>query len=259
MRGGVVAGEGVLGEQQADRRYVERVGPAGVVDELGEDERRRLVVVGDEGQGADDHGDTAQVPPDADGVEHADEADPEEVERGVQQQDAQEDQERRAGSGHEPEAEVEEGAGEQGRAVVDAGDGAEQAEQVQPARVPAPAASAEPVGHVVERTGGGVGAGHLGQGETHAEHEEAYADPAPQHHRRAAGAHAEAVQRHAAGEDGYDGEADGEVAEAAHPAGEDGLVAEFPEALFLVLLGWSLAVLAGCPIGSGHGGTSGGL
>ncbi len=211
------------------------------------------MVVGDDGQGPDDQGDAGQVPPDADGVEHADEADAEEVEHGVQQQDAQEDQEGRAGGRHEAELEVEEGAGEQGGAVVDPGDGAEQAEQVEPARVPAPAASAEPVGHVVERPGGGIGAGHLGQGEPDAEDEEADADPAPQHHGRTAGAQAEAVEGHAAGQDGYDREADGEVAEAAHPAGEDGLVAELSEPFLLVLPGWGLAVLADGRRDAGHG------
>lgn len=195
------------------------------------------MVAGDDRERADDQRDPRQVPPHADRVEQADQADAEQVQHRVQQQDGAEDQHGLPGRRREAPLQVRERAGEQGGAVVDAGDGAEQPEQVQPAGVPAPAPAAEPVGHVVQRAGGRIGAGDLGEGEADAQHEQADARPAPQHHGGTAGVQAEPVQRHAAGQDRDHREADREVAEAAHPAGQHRPVAEFAQPLLLVLLG----------------------
>src|SRR5216683_5753582 len=140
MRGRVVARERVLGQKEADEENVNGcAGEAetGVVDEVGEDERGRLVVRRDEEEGAHDDDDADQVPPDRDVVEDGHQTDAESVEQAVGEEDDRIDRNDVWRVQRVVEELVEQGRHEEGSAEVDAGGDTDLAEQVEPACEPA--------------------------------------------------------------------------------------------------------------------------
>ena len=127
---------------------------------------------------------------------------------------------------------VEERREEEGESVVDAGGDGDLAEQVEPAREPAPGAGV-PLGElgrpVVEAACCRIGGGDLCHAEPDDDGEEADDDPAPDDVDGAALLHPEVVQRQAARQHRDDREGDGEVGEPAHPPVELLGVAELVE------------------------------
>ena len=122
---GVVAGEGVLRDEKADEEGIHRRTPAGesgVVDELGEDERDRLMMGGDDGQCDDDGQHAEDVPPHAHVGQERHDADAERVEDAMEDQDAGVNQDHvPVRCGREPGGEIQERGEEERRPEVDSG------------------------------------------------------------------------------------------------------------------------------------------
>ena len=247
----VVAGEGVLGHQQADREHVEGAVPAGEVDDRGEHEVGRLVVRRVEGEEADDEQYADDVPPDAHVVQQRDQPDAELVQQAVHKQHARVDDDGDPVVGRRAEHQVQPRVDEERRAEVNARGDRDLAEEVEPPGEPRPRRGVvlgQLGGPVVQAAGGGVAGAHFGHGQ--ADHQGHHADerPAPDDGDRAADDHPVAVQRQAAGEDRNDGERDGEVGESRHAPAQLLGVAHLVEAL--LVLGHRRAVI------DGHGSSS---
>ena len=230
--GGVVARLRVHRQQEPDRQdeepEAEVAGRAseepGLVEPLGEDEIRALVVVRHDPEESDDHGDTEEVPTHRDVVHQRQEAVGEDVHHRVAEQDDQEEQELLAQDMAgvtevdpedvepiEPEQDVEEDRG----AVSHRGDDPEQADDVEPAGHPAPALAAEVVGPPVGAAGRRIRGGELGHREGHAEDQQAEHRPADRDRDRPPVQPGEAERGETAREDRDDREGDREVGEGA--------------------------------------------
>jgi hypothetical protein len=252
VRGGVVAGLRVHRQQEADRHDEDpereaRCGAAveaGVVDLVAEDEAGVRVIVGHEDQEGDDHDDADHVPHDRDVVEERDERRREDVQDRVEGEDDQEEQERLAqdvagvaevdAKDVEP-VELQQGEEERRRAVAHRGDDAEQADDVEPAREPAPAGTAEPCRPPVGSARGREGRRELGHRKGHEQHEGADDRPAEGRRDRAAGIPRLAEGRERPGQDGDDRERDREVREAAPGADQLLLVTKLGEPMLVTL------------------------
>ncbi len=210
VRGGVVAGEGVLRQQQPDQHDVQRAGAEpGVVDKMPEDEARRLVMGRLDGQYPDNDQHAEDVPPHADVVQQRDQPDAELVQQAVHQQDDGVDQDRHPVRGAPAPLQGSERVDEERRAEVDARRHCHLAEEVEPAGEPGPGRSVprRQLGRPVVQAAGGREAGaHLRHSQADEQGHDADEGPAPDDDGGAAGRHAEAVQGQAAGQDRDDRE-----------------------------------------------------
>ena len=238
VRRGVVAGQRVLGVEQADQGHVQRDpqdhqteahvrAEPGVVDRLRE--HRAEVgpgVLVEQDADDDDHGDADDVPPHRHVVEQRDEPDPEGVQQRVQDEDDGVHRDRALRADRVADRQVEQRRREHREAEVDAGGHGDLADEVEPADEPAPlrrvaaGLGRELRGPVVEAAGGRIARRDLGHAEGDEDHEEADDEPAQGHDRRAARVHREQEQRQAARQDRDDRERDREVGERLHPAPE---------------------------------------
>ena len=115
---------------------------------------------------------------------------------------------------------VEEGGHEERAAEVDAGGDGHLAQEVEPAREPAPCRRvlAAQLGRpVIESAGRGIAGADFCHSEAHQGHEDAHDRPADVHDDGAAGVHPIRVEGEAAGKDRNDGERDRKVGERRHP------------------------------------------
>ncbi len=177
-------------------------------------------MVGDDDEDHDDHEHAGHVPPGRDVVDLRQEARAERVDQPVQGDDHGVGQEHVALAERVAEPQVHQRRDERRRAEVDGRGDGDLADEVEPAREPAPAGAAEPRRPVVEAARGRVGRGDLAHRERDEDAEAADDEPAPGDGHRAAPADRDVVRRETAGEDGDDGERDGEVREPAPSAQE---------------------------------------
>ena len=136
--------------------------------------------------------------------------------------------------------------------VVDAGDHADLAQQVEPAGEPGPLRSVRPGqlrGPVVEATGRRVRRADLTHRHADEQREEPDDDPPEGDDDRPTRDHAEPVAGEPAGEDGDDREGDGEVREPPHPPVELLRVAQVVQDVPVGLAGRALLAVA-CPLRS---------
>ncbi len=229
---GVVAGEGVLRHEQPDHEDEPRHSERRLVLELGEDERCRGVVAGDEEQHHRDGEHPQDVPPGADVRKEGDDPYPEAVEEPMGDEHAGVDGQYPAGGVGEVRRQVQEDGEEGGEPEVDAGGDGDLAQQVEPAREPAPGGGVVlgQLGRpVVEAAGGRVGRCDLGHAEPDDRRKDADDDPAPHDDHGAAVGHAEVVEGEAPRQNRDDRERHREVGEAAHPPAELLRVAQLVE------------------------------
>ena len=207
-------------------------------------------MAGDGEQDHHDHGDADHVPPHGYAVENRHEVAREDVDEPMHEQDQREQREddmggvvdvRRPGQARrlrevenevqvvEPQQEVQERRAD----VVHRGHDGDQADQVEPAREPAPACPAELGGPVVDSARRGHRRGELGHREGH--HQDQHADqrPGDRDRDRSAVLQGLPVRREAPGEHRDDRERDREVGETAPSAVQLLLVAKLRKALLV--------------------------
>ena len=212
-------------KHEPERRIRERgrsTPVARVVHRLREDVRERLMLVRNDDQDADDEHDADHVPPGRDHVQPRRDPDVEHVDDHRSEQERRvEDVRRHVERRTEPvvhvrrvvEPEVEEHLREDREAVADRRRDRDLADQVEPARRPAPARASELRRPVVEAACRRVRRSDLGHAERDERAHEPDEQPAPGDCDRAAVLEGDGVRGQAPREDRDDREADGEVAE----------------------------------------------
>ena len=189
--------------------------------------------------------DAHHVPVGRDRVEHRRDADLEHVEHDGDQHHDRVREERPLLRVRVVEPEVDQRRREDRQAVADRGGDGDLADEVEPAREPAPGRAAELRRPVVEAAGRRERGGDLGHRERDERRHETDQEPAPGDRDRAAVVERDVVRGQAAGEDRDDREADGEVLEPAHRA-EQLLRVAHPVEDLLVLRGVVPAACGPC-------------
>ncbi len=209
----VEAGDRVLGQQQADPEEVDgdesTAGPAGEPLRSGIERAADTTLVArrdEQDAGDDDHAD--HMPPHTDVTEDLHQVDTESVERAVGDQHQKEDDVDLAGGQSEVVVEhADEVADEDRQGIVDTGDDADLADQVEVTGEPGPSSvilAGQLRRPVVEATCRRVRRADLAHRHTYKEGEETDDDPAHRDDPWATGGHAEPEARHTTGEDGDD-------------------------------------------------------